>query len=192
MAVCHCHDLRSLTTFRFADLRSPFLAGAKLPSMKASRTSSRPRICRSSATASRTPRMIPDRTHCWNRRWHVWYEGYRSGKSAQGAPVRSTHRMPLRTLRRPLQGAAAPVLPARWFGDEASRTAHWRSVSSRALSGSIGFTSENYYASVQNQTRVLGTSITTNQATFRVSVQIPKSPVGSRSGRGRRGFRCLG
>ncbi len=42
MAVCHSHDLRSLATFSFADLRSPFLAGAKLPSMKASRTLSRP------------------------------------------------------------------------------------------------------------------------------------------------------
>ena len=42
MAVRHSHDLRSLATFCFANLRSPFLAGAKLPSMKASRTSSRP------------------------------------------------------------------------------------------------------------------------------------------------------
>src|SRR5947207_546833 len=48
----------------------------------------------------------------------------------------------------------------------ASRTAHWRSVSSRASSRSIGFTPENYYASVQNQTRVLGTSMTTNQLRF--------------------------
>src|SRR6266542_3882829 len=64
MSVCHGHDLRSLATFRFADLRSPFLAGAKLPSMKASHTSSRPRARRSSAIASRTPRIIPDRTHC--------------------------------------------------------------------------------------------------------------------------------
>jgi hypothetical protein len=40
MTVCHGHDLRSLTTFRFANFRSPFFAGAKLPSMKASRTSS--------------------------------------------------------------------------------------------------------------------------------------------------------
>jgi integrase len=61
-SVCHGHDLRSLATFRFADLRSPFLAGAKLPSMKASHTSSRPRARRSSAIASRTPRTIPDRS----------------------------------------------------------------------------------------------------------------------------------
>jgi hypothetical protein len=42
MAVCHGHDLGSLATFRLANLCSPFFAGAKLPSMKASRTSSRP------------------------------------------------------------------------------------------------------------------------------------------------------
>jgi hypothetical protein len=64
MAVCHSHDLHSFTTFCFADLRSPFLAGAKLASMKASRTSRQPRIRRSSASASKTPRIIPDRTHC--------------------------------------------------------------------------------------------------------------------------------
>ena len=192
MAVCHCHDLRSLTTFRFADLRSPFLAGAKLPSMKASRTSSRPRICRSSASASRTPRMIPDRTHCWNRRWHVWYEGYRSGRSAQGAPVRSTHRMPLRTLRRLLQGRPRLSLRRGGSGMRASSAAHWRSVRSRALSRSIGFTPEDCHAIVQSQAWALGTTMPTNHATLPASIQIRKSPGGRQAEWESRLCRCHG
>ena len=46
----------------------------------------------------------PCLTHCWNRLWHVWYGGYRGGKSFQGAPVRKIHRMPLRTSRGSLAG----------------------------------------------------------------------------------------
>ena len=42
MSVCHGHDPRSLATFCFADLRSPFFAETKLTSMKASRRSRRP------------------------------------------------------------------------------------------------------------------------------------------------------
>jgi hypothetical protein len=42
-------------------------------------------------------RKTPCLTHCWNRRRHVWYGGYRWGKSFQGAPVRKIHSMPLRT-----------------------------------------------------------------------------------------------
>jgi hypothetical protein len=37
MAVCNSHDLRPLTTFRLPNPGTPFFAGAKLPSMKASR-----------------------------------------------------------------------------------------------------------------------------------------------------------
>ncbi len=58
--VCHGHDFSSLTTFGLSNLGARFLAGAKLPSMKASLTSSR----RSSASASKMPRMMPDPTHC--------------------------------------------------------------------------------------------------------------------------------
>lgn len=36
MAVCDCHDFASLAALRLADFGSPFLAGAKVPSMKAS------------------------------------------------------------------------------------------------------------------------------------------------------------
>src|SRR6185437_12579500 len=43
LAVDHHHPLRALAAFGFADPVAPFLAGAKLPSMKLSLQSSRPR-----------------------------------------------------------------------------------------------------------------------------------------------------
>jgi hypothetical protein len=39
VAICDCHDLCSLAAFCLPDLKPPFLAGAKLASMNASRTS---------------------------------------------------------------------------------------------------------------------------------------------------------
>jgi hypothetical protein len=52
---------------------------------------------------------VPDSVHSWKRRWHVLLGGYRSGRSAQGAPVRNTQRMPLRTARKSCAGR--PDLP---------------------------------------------------------------------------------
>jgi len=114
------------------------LAGAKLPSMKDSRASRRPRIRRSSASSSRTPRIIPDRTHCWNRRWQVWQEGYRSGRSDQGAPVRSTHRMPFKTDRRGFHGRPRPSLRTVGSGMRTPRISHCLSVRSRLRFRLIG------------------------------------------------------
>src|SRR5215469_2176695 len=72
IAIGNGHDLGSFSSLGFAHAGSPFFAGAKLPSMKASSRSNPPRLRRSSARASSTPRMIPERTHCWKRRWQVW------------------------------------------------------------------------------------------------------------------------
>src|SRR6516162_2349331 len=71
-AVGNGHDFGSFASLGFANASPPFFAGAKLPSMKASSRSNPPRLRRSSARASSTPRMTPERTHCWNRRWQVW------------------------------------------------------------------------------------------------------------------------
>ena len=54
VAVCNGHDFRTLAALCFANLGAPFLAGAKLPSIKASRTSKTPLALRSKARASRT------------------------------------------------------------------------------------------------------------------------------------------
>jgi hypothetical protein len=98
-SVCDGHDLGAFAAFRLADSKTPFFAGAKLPSMNASRMSIFPRSYRSSASSWTTRWKIPCRTHCWNRLWHVWYGGYRGGRSFQGAPVRRIHIIPFSTSR---------------------------------------------------------------------------------------------
>ena len=74
----------------------------------------------------------PERTHCCNRRWQVWNEGYRSGRSAQGAPVLNTHRMPFMTERRLFQGRPRPSGRVLGFGISGSRIFHCSSFKSRA------------------------------------------------------------
>ena len=103
-SVCDCHDLGAFATLCLADSKTPFFAGAKLPSMNASVISIFPRSFRSSTSSWAMRRKTPCLTHCWNRRWHVWYGGYRWGKSFQGAPVRKIHNMPSRTFRGSLAG----------------------------------------------------------------------------------------
>jgi hypothetical protein len=70
-AVCNGHDLGPLATLGFPNTSAPFFAGANVPSTKHSRKSIPPRSRRSRASSSRTRLNTPDRTHCWNRRWHV-------------------------------------------------------------------------------------------------------------------------
>ena len=98
-SVCNCHDLGAFPAFRIADKTTPFFAGLKLPSMNVSRISISPRSCRSSASSFKMSRKTPCLTHCWNRRWHVWYGGYRCGKSFHGAPVLRIHSIPFSTSR---------------------------------------------------------------------------------------------
>ena len=94
-SVCDCHDLGAFATLCLADSKTPFFAGAKLPSMNAFRISILPRSYRSSASSIAMRLKTPCLTHFWNRLWHVWYGGYLCGKSFQGAPVLSIQRIPL-------------------------------------------------------------------------------------------------
>jgi hypothetical protein len=98
-SVCDGHDLGAFAALGLADSKTPFFAGTKVPSMKASRISIPPRSDRSSASSWTMRLKMPDRAHCWNRLWQVWYGGYRGGKSFQGAPVRKIHNIPFRTSR---------------------------------------------------------------------------------------------
>jgi len=98
-SVCDCHDLGAFAALCLADSKTPFFAGAKLPSMNASRISILPRSFRSSTSSLAIRLKTPCRTHCWNRRWHVWYGGYRCGRSFHGAPVRRIHRIAFITSR---------------------------------------------------------------------------------------------
>ena len=98
------HDLGAFAALCLADSKTPFFAGTKLPSMNASRMSMPPRSYRSSTSSFAMRLKTPCLTHCWNRLWHVWYGGYRGGKSFQGAPVRKIHKIPFKTFRGSLAG----------------------------------------------------------------------------------------
>ena len=99
IAVCNRHDLGTLATLSFSNSIAPFLAAAKLPSIKHSARSIFPRFFRSTASFTNIFSHILASTHSWKRRWQVWYEGYLLGKSFQGAPVRQIQRMPFNMER---------------------------------------------------------------------------------------------
>ena len=98
-SICDCHDLGAFATLCLADSKTPFFAGTKVPSIKASRKSIPPRSYRSCASSWAMSWKTPCLTHCWNRLWHVWYGGYLGGRSCQGAPVLKIHNIPFMTLR---------------------------------------------------------------------------------------------
>ncbi len=98
-SVCKAHNFGAFAFFGFAHTIAPFFAGAKVPSINPSLRSMPPRSRKSSAKAVRILAKTPDRFHSWNRRWQVLRGGYRSGRSAHGAPVRRIQRMPLSTAR---------------------------------------------------------------------------------------------
>lgn len=150
-AVCNCHDLGPLAFLGFPDTEPPFLAGANVPSMKVSERSMSPRVSKSSARARRIFSTVPSRTQCWKRRWQVWYGGYRSGRSFQGAPVRNTQRIPLRTSRVLRHGRPRPSLRRGGVGISGSNNCHCSSVRS------IGEMIHLYDPPVQYQVTIIGT-----------------------------------
>ena len=115
-SVCHCHELRTLAPLGFSDFCAPFLATTKVPSMKHSDKSSSPLWRRSSAKDSSTRTSRPSLTHCWNRRWQVWYGGNLSGKSHQRAPERRIQSTPFRISRSGRRG-----LPRVWMLGDLSK-----------------------------------------------------------------------
>src|SRR5215471_2246051 len=130
VAVCNCHDLGALAALGLSHTEPPFLAGAKLPSTKASLRSSPPRSLRSCATASSTCSRTLERTQFWKRRCTVWYAPYRGGRSFQGAPVRRIHRIPFSVVRRSLQGRPRRSARTRSGGKMVLTICHCSSVRS--------------------------------------------------------------
>ena len=98
-AVCHCQQLRTLAPLGLSHFEPPFLATMNVPSMKHSDKSNSPLWRRSSAKVSSTRWSRPSLTHCWKRRWQVWYGGNLSGRSHQRAPERRIQSTPLSTSR---------------------------------------------------------------------------------------------
>src|SRR5215217_1251542 len=131
-AICHCHELCTFAPLGFSHPSAPFLAITKLPSMKHSVRSKPPRSFTSLTSTRNTSSNTPFSTHSWNRRWQVWYGGYRSGMSCQGAPVRKTHKMPFRIARSSTRGRPLPSARRATFGSNGSTTAHCSSLRSIA------------------------------------------------------------
>jgi hypothetical protein len=129
-AVCHCHELRTLAPLGLSHCAAPFLAPTKVPSMKHCAKSSLPRFRKSSASASRMCLNTPASTQYWNRRWQVWYDAKRSGKSCHAAPERNIHRMPLSTWRSSLRGLPRPSVLRCGFSSNGSMAFHCSSFNS--------------------------------------------------------------
>jgi len=87
-------DLRALDATGRADGEAPFLALAKVASTNASSKFNWPRSYKRCASRRNATSSFPLRTHCWNRRWHVWNGGHLSGSSRHCAPVAKTHNTP--------------------------------------------------------------------------------------------------
>lgn len=132
MAVCHSHDLRTFAPLGLSHAEPPFFATTNVPSIKHSDRSNLPRLRRSSANASSTDFNVPVDTHSWNRRWQVWYEGNRAGRSAQGAPVRRIQKIPFITARSSTRGRPRPSARST-LGNSGEIKFHCSSVSSSAL-----------------------------------------------------------
>jgi hypothetical protein len=104
LAVDHHHPLRALAPLGLTDAFAPFFAGAKLPSTKASDQSNWPFSSSSERKARQASSQISCSSQSLSLRQQVEGLGYRFGKSAQGAPVRSIQRIPSKTLRLSAQG----------------------------------------------------------------------------------------
>ena len=122
-------DFRPLAAFGGPNREAPFFAPVKEASMKASSSCNFPRACNSSARTRKIPSSLPSRTHCWNRRWQVWYGGYLLGSSRHWAPVPNTHKIPLSTARVSCHGRPRPSV-RRWGRKIGSIRCHWASLSS--------------------------------------------------------------
>ena len=130
-SVCNCHDLGPFPPLSWSNAGAPFLAGAKVPSMKASLMSIPPRLLRSSARAMSILSKTLSLDHFWCQRWQVDLDGYRDGRSCHWAPVRRIQRIPFNTDRGSMR--SLPRGSDRFIGISGSITAHCSFVKSILL-----------------------------------------------------------
>jgi hypothetical protein len=126
-AVDHHHPLRSFAPFGLSDAFAPFFAGAKLPSANASDQSSCPRWSSSERNALQAFSHTSCSSQSLSLRQQVEALGYCFGRSAQGAPVLKTQRIPSNTLRLSAQGLP-PFFDFLSFGNNGSIFSHCWSV----------------------------------------------------------------
>ena len=74
-SVCDGDDLGAFAALCLADSKTPFFAGTKVPSMKASQISISPRLDRSLASYWAMHLKTPNRIHSWNRPCQILPEG---------------------------------------------------------------------------------------------------------------------
>jgi hypothetical protein len=124
------HPLRALAPFGFSDGRTPFFAGAKLPSKEVSSDFSRPSSSSAPSSVRHASSQTPSSSHCLSRRQQVEGEGNSSGKNRHAAPVYRIHRMPSKHARFDAQGR--PRLSGRRLGGGSmgSTNSHCASVNS--------------------------------------------------------------
>ena len=128
LAVCHHHALRTLAPLGFADFGAPFFAGLKVPSMKVSSQSNRPRESSSARKLRQRSFQTPSSYQRLRRRQQVAGLGYSDGRSRQRAPVLSTQRIPSKTSRLLAHGRP-PLEPDGRSGRRGSIFDHCLSVS---------------------------------------------------------------
>jgi len=145
-SVSDCHDLCPLSFLSFSNIKPPFLALAKVPSIKHSVMSIFPRSFRSFAIPQRTLSQTPTCTQFWKYRWQVWYGGYLSGISFHWALVLQIQIIPLSTWR--LSCGGLPFLPGKLF-DFGSR---WEIISHCLLLTSMFYSRNSTWTKPKNQT----------------------------------------
>lgn len=99
LTIRHHQPLCTLSALGFSDAVTPFFAGEKLASTNTSSQSKSPCSSSESRKACQMASSTPSPSHSVSRRQHVLGEGYRSGRSRQRAPLRSTHKIPSRQAR---------------------------------------------------------------------------------------------
>jgi len=152
LAVDHHHPLRSFAPFGFSNPKAPFLAGAKLPSIKASSQSNKDCWSRSPKNLRQTLSQIPSSSQAFNLRQHVAGLGYRFGKSFHLAPVRKIHKMPSSTSL--LLTGGLPTQPGLGLGKSGSIFSHCSSFKNRVYSAIVS-PPIAYYTKLLKMSRIL-------------------------------------
>ncbi len=130
LTVSQYHPLCAFAALGFADCGAPFLAGAKLPSKKASSHRNSPLPSSVPSSALQACNHTPCSSHCFSRRQHVEGEGKSVGRNRHAAPVCSIHRMPSKHARLDAHGRPRLSFRRRGLGNSGSINSHCSSVNS--------------------------------------------------------------
>ena len=122
------HPLGALAPPGFPDRSTPFFAGAKLPSRKASSHFNSHFWCSAPSNVCHAFSHTPSSSHCLSCRQQVEGEGNLSGRNRHAAPVWRIHKMPSKQAR--LEAGGRPRRSGRCLsgGSKAPTTSYCSSV----------------------------------------------------------------